>query len=205
MNRLTDTERSLFVLAIMVLSIIFLGMFLLVCSSITGCQSVPPVPKPPVDAVPDRPQDVVQKAMNLPWLLSMSVFGIAGGIVGTLFLPGPLKTLAIALAAFCAISLGLTLLVTQYAQWLILGTVVLCVGLGIWATMRTKKEMTVLKTAIPELVKTVELTKDKLTAEVKEHLFGKKSIPTTTSGIVSSEVQSASTQALVTEIRNQQP
>jgi len=181
-----------------------LAIWILICLSVLGCQNCPM--KPDVTPGGTTPSispthQVVQKAMNLPWLLSMSVFGIAGGIVGVLFLPGPLKTLALALTAFCAISLGLTLLVVQYAMWLVLGTVVACVGVGVYGIFRQKNLHAVADQAIKDLVKTVDLTKTKLTAEAKEHLFGIQK-PTESGGEIH-KVQAASTEALVAEIRKQ--
>ena len=132
--------------------------------------------------------------MNLPWLITASILGIAGSIVGMIFLPGPGKTLALALAAFCAISLGLTILVAQYAQWLVLGTVVACLAVGIYAVARVRR-------ALPELVKTIDLAKAKLTAEAKEHLFGSGD-SLEKPGLVRGRVQSASTEQIVANIRS---
>jgi hypothetical protein len=65
-------------------------------------------------------------------------------------------------------------------------------GVGAYALINVKK-------AIPELIETVNLCKDKLTAEVKEHLFGIKGTTTTiaTAGLISDTVQSSSTEAMV--------
>ena len=168
-----------------------------------GCHMFPSQPKPVIPTIPTVPppvHQIIQKALNLPWLLSMSVFGIAGGVVGLLFLPGPLKTLALALITFCAVGLGLTLLVAEYAQWLVLGTVVGGVGIGIYGIYHAKNTHIIADQAIRELVKTVDLTKDKLTAEAKEHLFGIHK-PVSEAGGVVHTVQSATTEAIVAEVR----
>ena len=178
--------------------LIVLGML-----SSFGCHAILPQPKPVIPAIPTISppiHQVVQKALNLPWLLSMSVFGIAGGVVGLLFLPGPLKTIALALITFCAVGLGLTLLVASYAQWIVLGTVVGGVGIGIYGVYHAKNVHAVTDQAIKELVKTVDLTKERLTKEAKEHLFG-ISKPVTEPGGAVHTVQSASTEAIVAEVR----
>jgi len=162
---------------------------------VSSCQVAPVAPNP--QPVIGPPQQMIQKAMNLPWLITTSILGIAGGVAGMLFLPGPGKTIALALVAFCVVSLGLTLLVAQYAQWLVLGTVVACVGVGIYALSRVKK-------ALPELVQTVEAAKAHLTIEAKELLFGKDK-PTAAkdgNGTISGGIQSPSTEAIVGAIRN---
>jgi hypothetical protein len=179
-------------------------IILILACFLFGCQNCPLKPVSPGGNAPgisSPTQQVVQKAMNLPWLLSISVFGIAGGIVGVLFLPGPLKTLALALTAFCALSLGLTLLVVQYAVWLVIGTVTACIGIGVYGILRQKNMRTVTEQAIKDLVKTVDLTKTKLTAEAKEHLFGTQQ-PAKNVGAIHA-VQAATTEALVAEVRKQ--
>jgi len=194
------TFRWLYVAVVVVMFGLLIFLF--------GCHGFPMHPKPPT-VLPPGPiappvQQVIQKAMNLPWLLSMSVFGIAGGIVGVLFLPGPLKTLALALTFFCVISLGLTLLVAQYAMWLVLGTVIACIGIGVYGIFRARNTHAIANQAIQDLVKTVNLTKSKLTVEAKEHLFGiKKKTSTKKVGGVIHMVQSPSTEAIVAEVRKQ--
>jgi hypothetical protein len=181
------------ILRAVVVGLVCLTLFVMVsgCMASGGVKpgvnpNTPPANTPPANKL-------VQTALNLPWLITMSVLGISGGITGAMFLPGPLKVFAIALAAFCAIAMGLTILVSQYALYVVLGTAVLCLGVGAYAVVNAKK-------AIPELVKTVDLCKSKLQAEVKEHLFGNGNT-LETPGLVRDKVQSPSTEAIVAAVR----
>ena len=194
---MSPEQREHLAFALMVTSVVWLITLLI--TTLTGCQTFPVAPNPNIVPVgpSGQPGQIIQKAINLPWLISTSIFGIAGGLVGALFLPGPGKKIAMILSVFCAVSLGLTLAVVQYAQWLVLGTVVLCVGCGVWAILNVRK-------ALPELVHTVEAAKEHLTSDAKELLFG-KARPIAAkdgNGIVSGTIQSLSTKTLVREIRN---
>ena len=180
------------VLRALLVATVCLVLFILV----TGCQTVNPASgvKPPTTAGNTTPANkVVQTALNLPWLITTSILGIAGGVTGALFLPGPLKLFAVALAAFCAISMGLTILVSQYALYVVIGTAVLCLGVGAYAVANVKK-------AIPELIQTVDLCKSKLDAEVREHLFGGGNT-LERPGLVRDKVQSPTTEAIIAAVR----
>jgi hypothetical protein len=161
-----------------------------------------PVTKPgEVTPAPNVAKEVVRQAVNLPWLITASILGLAGSLAGLVFLPGPGRTVAMAGAVFCGLALGLTILVAAYAQWLVLGAVLLCVGIGVYAVLRAKKTATVLKTAIPELVKTVEVCKGYLTNEAKTQLFGPTQPSASAEGAVGATIQSPATAALVADAR----
>jgi len=170
-------------------TLIFWGViFTLLACAAFGCQIVPASHTIPViPAVSSTAGQIVAQAGDLPWIITVSLFGITGGILAALFAPGPFKTIGMIASLGCAILLGLTLLVVVYAKWLVLGVAVLAVSLGVYAVVVQKK-------AVPELVKTVEAVKAHLTAEAKELLFGGK-----VSGTVT---QSPTTEILVKEIRN---
>jgi hypothetical protein len=97
---------------------------------------------------------VVTRAMNLPWLVVASSLGITLGIVGLLFAPGPLKTIAGVMVVGCAIFLGLMLLIAAYAKWFAFGALGLVIACVIYAVVNKKW----------------------LEAEVKEHLLGGKKV-----------------------------
>ena len=163
-----------------------------------GCGLMVPKPKVPLVVTPVNA--VVQTALDLPWLITTAVLGMAGSVAGMLFLPGPGKTIALALGIFCAVALGLTILVAQYAMYFMLAIVAVCVGVGGYAIVRAKGNTKVLEAAIPQLVRTVDLAKASLRQEAKEHLFGGE-IPQFKPGIIRSEVQSPATEKIVAEIR----
>jgi hypothetical protein len=189
----TDSWRKKILRAVVV-GLVFLTLFVMVagCMAPGGVKPGVNTNTPPTANTPPA-NKLVQTALNLPWLITMSVLGISGGITGAMFLPGPLKVFAIALAAFCAIAMGLTILVSQYALYVVLGTAVLCLGVGAYAVVNAKK-------AIPELIQTVDLCKSKLQAEVKEHLFGNGNT-LEKPGLVRDKVQSPTTEAIVAAVR----
>ena len=133
-----------------------IGAFLaLAVWMLTGCVSPTPVPAvPPIGGHNGSQQaiQVVTTAMNLPWLVTTSSLGITLGIVGLLFAPGPLKTIAGTVVVGCAIFLGLMLLIAAYAKWFAFGALGLVAACVIYAVVNKKW----------------------LEAEVKEHILGGK-------------------------------
>ena len=118
---------------------------------VCGCQTTP-IPHMPAVTPTPAPQSiqVVTQAMNLPWLATASSLGITLGIVGLLFAPGPLKSIAGVVTVGCAIFLGLMLLIAAYAKWFAFGALGLVVVCVIYAVANKKW----------------------LEAEVKEHILG---------------------------------
>jgi hypothetical protein len=131
-----------------------IGLILgLVCLWLYGCSGgLPRVPS--LNVHPPSPTQVVTQAMNLPWLATASSLGITLGIVGLLFAPGPLKSIAGIVTVGCAIFLGLMLLIAAYAKWFAFGALGLVVACGIYAVVNKKW----------------------LEAEVKEHILGGKKV-----------------------------
>jgi len=146
----------------------------------------------------DENRELKEKANRLfkekmAWIGVISVFGIGVSVMLIFFTRSSVATMvALGFAATLGISIAVSLYM-QYIAWVTIAVVaVTAVGVIGYLVYR---QITENKT-VDELVRTGEVTKDYLTQEARDHIFGRGAEPG-----VADNIQSKGTKRLVQEIR----
>ena len=165
---------------------IFTGCSLLTRAREAICGKEQPLP-------PDPQMELLVRCW---WLVPGAILGVAAAVF--LAVHGKLK-LALALAAACGV--GLWLSVSVFSHFNLIGYFGLAIpiailGYAIYKAKKDHKELEVDRRAIPELIETAELTKDRMPTVEKIEVFG----DTDDSGLAGT-IQSPETEKLVAEVR----
>jgi len=131
---------------------------------------------------------------KMAWIGVISVFGIGVSVMLIFFTRSGVATMvALGFAATLGISIAVSLYM-QYIAWVTIAVVAVTavgvIGYLVWRQITENK-------TVDELVRTGEVTKDYLTQEARDHIFGRGAEP----GVADS-IQSKGTKRLVQEIRH---
>ena len=141
------------------------------------------------DSLPDPGSDLVSKIIvQNNWLLTISILGVGAGFFA--FLNGNSKGLSI--MATCFVVMSIVLMLAKFAIWLAIFATICSFGLLAYTILTRKR-------ALKEIIETVEKTREDLSEDMDNHLFGNEE----SNGYVKNLIQHPATIKLVKKIKGE--